>query len=194
MGVGVGGADPLVGDSADSQSDKEDEERKERKGKKGKKGGEKGGERGERGEEGISQSAFSPPTLSPLSPLMRVDSAAVLCSAALCSLAEVPQCRPSLVSSGALKQIRLWLEVGVEVLEQARVCNSPHRGASGGQSLKHWGATVREGGWGGVGSEGGDTHTMEIEGGSCWAFMRTFSPAYELISNAAAALMHLCGG
>ncbi|KAJ1444151.1 hypothetical protein B484DRAFT_388927, partial [Ochromonadaceae sp. CCMP2298] len=114
------------------------------------------------------------------SPLMRVDSAAVLCSAAMCSLAEVPQCRPGLVSSGALRQIRAWLEIGTDVLAQARVLcsnklSSPNRGQRGkrGKRAAPESEALRE---------------------SCGAFMEAFGPAYELISNAAAALMYLCGG
>lgn len=124
------------------------------------------------------------------SPLMRVDSAAVLCSAALCNLAEVPQCRPGLVSSGALKMIKSWLEIGNDVLAQARVLcfhklSSPR---SYNASRMH-----QPGSDSASGSTDDNERSQQMRE-SCNAFMEAFGPAYELISNAAAALMHLSGG
>ena len=126
------------------------------------------------------------------SPLMRVDSAAVLCSAALCNLAEVPQCRPGLVTSGALKMIKSWLEIGNDVLAQARVLcfnklTSPRsfhasRLFTGGNAFDSTAAAAED-----------YAHNQQLKD-SCNAFMDAFGPAYELISNAAAALMHLSGG
>jgi hypothetical protein len=127
------------------------------------------------------------------SPLMRVDSAAVLCSAALCNLAEVPQCRPGLVSSGALKMIKGWLEIGNDVLAQARVLcfnklSSPRSsGARAFGPASDWTTNSAED------SERQHQANQSVRD-SCNAFMEAFGPAYELISNAAAALMHLSGG
>lgn len=61
------------------------------------------------------------PTLT-LSPSIssHVDRSAVFCSAALCNLAEIPQCRPGLVSGGALKILRMWLERSIDVLTEAK--------------------------------------------------------------------------
>ena len=124
------------------------------------------------------------------SPLMKVDSAAIMCSAALCNLSEVPQCRPGLVSSGALKMIKAWLEIGIEVLVQARVLcfnklsfpkSHLHRTQSNNSETIYSNSTEES------------DHSVLVKE-SCLAFMEAFSPAYELISNAAAALMHLSGG
>lgn len=120
------------------------------------------------------------------SPLMRVDSAAVMCSAALCNLAEIPQCRPGLVSSGALKMIKRWLEIGIDVLAQARVLcfnrlSTPRTTAATHASFDS--------------ADEPDCHHMnQAVRDNCHAFMEAFGPAYELISNAAATLMHLSGG
>jgi hypothetical protein len=41
-------------------------------------------------------------------------------SAAICCLAELPQCRPGLVSGGILKLLRMWIETGCRVLMDFR--------------------------------------------------------------------------
>jgi hypothetical protein len=46
----------------------------------------------------------------------RVDKAAVISSIALCNLAEVPQVRPALVSGGALRLLKAWLELGSDIM------------------------------------------------------------------------------
>ncbi len=133
---------------------------------------------------------------------MRVDSAAVLCSAALCNLAEVPQCRPGLVSSGALKMIKSWLEIGNDVLAQARVlCFNQLTSPRSHSASSYTSPNVTSSTAGSVPGEFQPHHSNSpLEESNqqhireqCYAFMEAFGPAYELISNAAAALMHLSG-
>jgi hypothetical protein len=130
------------------------------------------------------------------SPLMRVDSAAVMCSAALCNLSEIPQCRPGLVSSGALKMIKRWLEIGIDVLAQARVLcfnrlSSPRPSTS---RTSPDGNAQRFSGLGLAEEHERQAQQNQTVRDSCNAFIEAFGPAYELISNAAATLMHLSGG
>eukprot|EP01038_Epipyxis_sp_PR26KG_P008817 gene8817-11905_t len=124
-----------------------------------------------------------------------VDSSAVLCSAALSNLAELPQCRPGLVSGGALRIIKCWLEIGIEVMREARMMffESMSRTASHSPS-------------GGSASNGVGLDSFEYynnqpadnqkgnEESSFSSFLKTYGQAYELISNAAAALMYISGG
>ena len=52
-----------------------------------------------------------------------IDNATVLCSASLSNLSEVATCRPWLEKGGALKILKSWLEVCINVLTQAkRIC------------------------------------------------------------------------
>jgi hypothetical protein len=146
------------------------------------------------------------------SPLMRVDVATVMCSAALANLAEVPQCRPGLVSSGALKMIKTWLKIGTDVLAQARVLcfnklSSPRIFHGCGSQLLdgthalHAAASTLGGPSDPLDPHFNPHHHSSINAehdqrtrASCKAFIDAFGPAYELISNAAAALMHISGG
>jgi hypothetical protein len=146
------------------------------------------------------------------SPLMRVDVATVMCSAALANLAEVPQCRPGLVSSGALKMIKTWLKIGTDVLAQARVLcfnklSSPRIFHGCGSQLLdgthalHAAAAASGGPSDPLDPHCNPHHHSSINAehdqrtrASCKAFIDAFGPAYELISNAAAALMHISGG
>eukprot|EP01034_Spumella_vulgaris_P022664 gene22664-28808_t len=106
-------------------------------------------------------------------PPIQVDNATVLCSAALSNLAEIPQCRPDLVTGGALKIIKSWLEIGVEVLAHARhMCFQDHILSSPGRP---------------------STRTRDVNA-QFVEFMKLYGTAYELISNAAAAIMYLSGG
>ncbi|RYG67462.1 hypothetical protein EON64_07385, partial [archaeon] len=93
-----------------------------------------------------------------------MDRSAVLCSSALATLAEVPQCRPGLVAGGALRVIKSWLEMGCLVLENIR-------------SLCIF-----------------DLHSGSDDGVFQSRFMSLFTPTFDLIANATAALMYLTGG
>eukprot|EP01033_Poteriospumella_lacustris_P004825 gene4826-3460_t len=93
-----------------------------------------------------------------------VDNSAVLCSAALANLAEIPQCRPGLVARGAVKLIKSWLDVSMMMLEVARRIVFEHLA----DVLNH-------------------SHFYE-------AFFKMFGPSYELLANATEALMFLAGG
>lgn len=53
-------------------------------------------------------------------PRCPIDRSAILCSSALATLAEVPQCRPGLVTGGALRVLRAWLDTGAAVLGYLR--------------------------------------------------------------------------
>ena len=122
----------------------------------------------------------------------------------------MPQCRPGLVSSGALKMIKSWLEIGNDVLAQARVLcfnqlNSPRSHGStynnsstannnNASAANHSNTTTSTNNT----TTNTNTNTLDEQSQhdireSCRAFMEAFGPAYELISNAAAALMHLSG-
>lgn len=104
-----------------------------------------------------SNATFNDITITP----PRIDKAVIQCSAALYRLAEVPQCRPVLVSNGALKLIKAWLEVGTHNLTLSRsVCFE----------------------------ENAKDQINKIE------YFEQFGPVYELVSNAAAALMYISGG
>lgn len=45
-----------------------------------------------------------------------LDDTAIIVSASLCYLAELPQCRPALVSGGVLRLLRIWIEAGGQLL------------------------------------------------------------------------------
>lgn len=93
-----------------------------------------------------------------------VDNSAVLCSAALANLAEVPQTRPGLVARGALKLIKSWMEIGIIMLDCARKICFEHMADATNHS-----------------------HFYE-------AFFKLFGPTFELLANATEALMFLAGG
>lgn len=93
-----------------------------------------------------------------------IDNSAVLCSAALANLAEIPQCRPGLVARGALKLIKSWLDVCMIMLEVAKRIVFDH-----------------------IHSVMNHSHFYE-------AFFKLFGPTYDLLTNATEALMFLAGG
>jgi len=118
----------------------------------------------------VSSAAAAPP--SP--PLSTVSSAVIQCSAALLHLAEVPLCRPGLVSNGALKLIKSWLELGTAVLGPARARCFEVTDALD-SSTNHY---------------DDDGHGDDDANSFCIQF----GPVYQLVGNAAAALMFISGG
>lgn len=104
--------------------------------------------------------------------LSSVDNASVLCSIALCNLAEVPQCRPGLVQGGALRLLRHWLDIGADILEEMKLKFSvePSRGLV---LLDHI----------------NDVTSAELE-----VFRKGYAQVCDLINNAAAAIMYILGG
>eukprot|EP01034_Spumella_vulgaris_P030259 gene30259-37440_t len=128
----------------------------------------------------FTQPAIDDPYLKKLP--IQVDNSTVLCSAALSNLAEISQCRPDLVTGGALKIIKSWLEIGIEVLAHAKaMCFHDYESATPSlfDTLKD--PALRK------------TTSRKVSA-SFVDFMRTYGTAYELISNAAAAIMYLSGG
>eukprot|EP00981_Chlorochromonas_danica_P015436 scaffold12089_cov176-Ochromonas_danica.AAC.14 len=93
-----------------------------------------------------------------------VDRAAVLCSSALATLAEVVQCRPGLVARGVLGMIKAWLEVGCVVFENIR-------------SLLLYDLRPEQ-----------DNVIFQA------SFMTLFTPTFDLLSNICAAFVSITGG
>lgn len=125
------------------------------------------------------------------SSLLKVDSSAVLCSAAVANLAAVPQCRPGLVSYGALSMIKAWLQIGMEVLSQAKeLCFDllSEREAAEREEYGEEQAPAADG------ERSPSTPQPRPLPGRYVEFMESYGPAYELISNAAEALMYISGG
>lgn len=96
------------------------------------------------------------------------NSAAVLCSIALCSLAECPQCVAVLVQGGALRLLRCWLDLGTDLMTGI------------------WDGLEKE-----RLSESGVADNVSLS-----KLLRTkeYVQAFELLTNAAAAVHYLVGG
>ena len=114
--------------------------------------------------------SFTDP-LEAATPQCSVSPAVIQCSAALLHLAEVPLCRPGLVSNGALKLIKSWLELGTAVLGKARASCFEVTDALDSS-----------------------THHYEDDDDNANSFFAQFGPMYQLVGNAAAALMFISGG
>lgn len=112
---------------------------------------------------GVHFSTLLTHSLVPVKPKL-VDNSAVLCSQALLNLAEVVACRPGLVAGGALRVIKSWLEIGMNILKYGHL----------------------------IFVEFAD-QILNIQQFQEF-FMYLFGPVYELIANATAALMLLAGG
>ena len=103
------------------------------------------------------------------------NSAAVLCSIALCNLAEVPQCVAALVQGGALKLLKAWLELGTDLMNGV------------------WDALRRERE---KEMEPIKDKVEQDENLSIFRLLRSkeYVQAFELITNAASAVNYLVGG
>jgi hypothetical protein len=96
------------------------------------------------------------------------NSAAVLCSIALCNLAECPPCVAVLVQGGALRLLRCWLELGTDLMTGV------------------WDALQKD-------------HLAGTDSNDCKSISRVlrskeYVQAFELLTNAAAAVHYLVGG
>ena len=115
-----------------------------------------------------------------------IDSAAVLCSFALRSLAEVPQCRAALVQGGALRLLRCWLELGTDVMVGIRealakeIAQVPGQGVGPGDSSDAFAGTS---------SSSWTPASLQRALGPEAFRLSEYTQALDLLTNASAALM-----
>jgi hypothetical protein len=118
----------------------------------------------------VSTSPSFTDQLAAATPQCSVSSTVIQCSAALLHLAEIPLHRPGLVSNGALKLIKSWLELGTVVLGKAKASCFEVTDALDSS-----------------------THHYDDDDYAN-SFFAQFGPVYQLVGNAAAALMFIAGG
>lgn len=133
------------------------------------------------------------PLFSPadnLADSMGINNAVVLCSIALCNLAEFPQCRPGLATGGALKLLREWLELGSDILLDLKTrFEIDDRGV-----LHPLNEAMGRRGCGSGSRDAGDHSEREIGVAELRQCREKYTQVCELINNAAAAIMYIVGG